>query len=245
MGWWQDFFKEEFSAVLMLRDDATILQICQEIISLTGLKPGDRVYDQCCGIGQLTGGFVAAGMEVIGIDQSASYIERAQAARMSNAEFICGDATEYIAQLPCHAAVNWYTSFAYSDDPEQHVRMASAAFHSLLPGGYYAIETYHLAYVLTHFKEKIWQKLPHGSLLKTSYTDQSRNMMCSDWEFTSDAGVKHFGRGETFMYMPEDYRTLLMRVGFTDVVYYADASGAALGQDSPRLVVLARKPGLE
>ena len=60
------------------------------------LRPGDRVLELGCATGRMTARMVAAGADVLGVDRSADYIERAAARGLPSARFTVGDVEAHV-----------------------------------------------------------------------------------------------------------------------------------------------------
>src|SRR4051812_45727583 len=116
--WWRALYDDIVAELLLVRkDDAqrnATITFLREHLALTR---GAVLFDQCCGIGSLSLPLAREGVAVIGVDQCAAYIDRA---RRDGADLPCtfhaGDAFSFVADRPCHAAVNWGTSFGNADD---------------------------------------------------------------------------------------------------------------------------------
>ncbi|PJF23793.1 MAG: hypothetical protein CUN53_21090, partial [Phototrophicales bacterium] len=97
--WWRDFFTDDYAAYGLAATDPAVNQhIVEFIIATLKLSPGDTIFDQCCGIGRLSIPLAQRGMNVIGVDLSQSYIERARReAAICNlpCEFHCADALDF------------------------------------------------------------------------------------------------------------------------------------------------------
>lgn len=59
------------------------------------LAPGCRVLELGCATGLMTVAFAAAGAQVVGVDRSAIYLERARARALTGATFVQGDVEAY------------------------------------------------------------------------------------------------------------------------------------------------------
>src|SRR5881394_1515468 len=122
-NWWQAFFDDDYAAYgLASTKPDVIAKMCDFIVSTLQLSPGMTVFDQCCGIGRLSVPLAERGIRIIGVDQSAAYIDRARReaqARRLPGEFHVGDAFEFVCAKPCDAAINWFTSFGYCEDDSQ------------------------------------------------------------------------------------------------------------------------------
>src|SRR5262249_52158537 len=118
------------------------------------LQQGDRVFDQCCGVGGLSVPLGQNGVSVVGVDLIPGYIRRAQeTAQRASADctFRCADAFEFVPEPPCAAAFNWGTSFGYADDARNR-RMLRCAFAALQPGGYFALDFPNIPGLLRDFQ---------------------------------------------------------------------------------------------
>src|SRR5688572_5880516 len=98
--WWHDFFDDAYAAYgLVSIDPVEDAQRVEFLVRTLELEPGDRIFDQCCGIGRLSLPLAERGMRIVGVDRVASYIEaaRRESARrgLKDCEFHCGDAAEF------------------------------------------------------------------------------------------------------------------------------------------------------
>ena len=95
--WWIDFFKGDFTEVVLNQQAEETVGFMQR----TGrLEPGMNVFDQCCGKGYLAHELDKAGLRVTGIDISEPYIAYAQKHLSSErATFVLGDASTYQENL--------------------------------------------------------------------------------------------------------------------------------------------------
>src|SRR5687767_1967643 len=114
--WWSGFFDETYASIGLENrspeDEAALAPTIDLILATLMVKPGDLVFDQCCGIGRLTIPVARRGVRVIGVDQAERYIEIAKSrAAGLDCELFAGDAFDFVAPRPCDAAFNWFTSF--------------------------------------------------------------------------------------------------------------------------------------
>ena len=83
------------------------------VIELLDPKPGERILDVGCGLGQLTAQIVDSGAEVVGVDSSAAMIDEARRTR-PDIEFQLGDVQCLDTASPfdavfSNAALHWIT----------------------------------------------------------------------------------------------------------------------------------------
>jgi 2-polyprenyl-3-methyl-5-hydroxy-6-metoxy-1,4-benzoquinol methylase len=248
--WWQAFFDDFYADVVLARtNDPTVPATVDFLMDRLHLKPGAVVFDQCCGVGGLSLPLARKGLKVIGVDQNANYVQRAaDAARAEGLDcnFHVGDAFEFVPAVACDGAMNWYTSCGYLEDDQRNVLMFHRAFEALRPGGWFAVDTIHMAWVLRRFQPCIVTRhtTPAGEwlILRETTLDWMRGMFRMDWTFLAPDGRRTDRQTETRMYLPHTLSEMLQSCGFVDVELLGSIQGEPLGLDSPRCICLARKP---
>jgi SAM-dependent methyltransferase len=247
--WWTALYDDWLADQLLAREEGEVKETLDFLVAKLSLTAGDRVLDQCCGIGSLSIPLAARGLRVVGVDQAAGYIERAKTAahaRELDVDFVAADATRWAPKTRVKAAFNWWTSFGYSPSDTENAKMLSAAFDALEPGGRFALDTMNGVGLLRGFARDVVvrRRTPRGDvlLLRESTIDLARGMLKKDWTyFLGDRRVATH-RSEVRLYMPDAIATMLAAAGFVDVELLGSTGGEALSLDSPRLIALARRP---
>ena len=251
--WWHAFFDETYADFGLAETDGDRVGKIVDFI-LEKLEPGEggRLFDQCCGIGRLSLPIAERGVRVIGVDQVSGYVDRATRAatdRGLRAEFHCADAFEFVARPPCDAAVNWFTSFGYTDDDDVNVTMFQRAFESLRPGGRFAADYLNIPRICARFRGRYFQRQdeddPNGLIvLDEPRFDFARGMIDSAWTFLHPDGRREVRDVSTRTYMPHEIVGLLRRAGFADdVELYGSVEGKPFELESRRCIAVAKKPG--
>ncbi|MCA9616611.1 MAG: hypothetical protein KC586_27825, partial [Myxococcales bacterium] len=77
-GWWEALYDEHLATVLLERDEepTETLDFLERTLRL---RKGDRVFDQCCGIGSLAVPLAERGFSVVGCDLGEGYAARGNA----------------------------------------------------------------------------------------------------------------------------------------------------------------------
>lgn len=250
-NWWKDLYDDKLAEILLVRENPDELKTTLSfLIEKLSLSSGIRVFDQCCGIGSLGIPLAQAGMEVIGVDQCESYIHRArhEAAEANlHANFLVGDAFEFVTEIPCMAAFNWWTSFGYSPDDAVNIKMLHCAFNALGPGGRFAIDYFNFPGVLrTFYPEVITRRdTPQGEMVLSRKTeiDLKSAMIHKLWTYYMPDGGCMSRPSSVRFYMPHELTKLLATCGFEEIKLFGSVQGEPLGLDSPRCIAVARKPG--
>ena len=248
-AWVGPLYDDWLAEQLLVRDDAELEGTLAFLGDKLRLAPGRRVLDQCCGIGTLMMPLAARGIDVVGVDQAAGYVERARATaseRGLRLEVHAADAGVFVPSAPVDAAFNWWTSFGYGATDEDNRPMLARAFSALVPGGRFALDTMNVPGILRHFQRDVIlrRQTPRGEvvLLRETTLDLRAGRMNKRWSYFlgGERRVEH--DSSVRMYMPEAIVGLLEGVGFVHVELYGSVAGEALGLDSGRLIAVGSRP---
>ena len=249
--WWASFYDDTLADVVMATgEDAAAIATAEFLREKLHLRPGDQVFDQCCGIGRVSLPLARRGLRVVGVDVIPSYVARASAAADAArlpCEVHAGDAFEFVPAQPCSAAYNWWTSFGYTESDDQNTRMLRRAWEALTPGGRFALDYYNVPRLLREFQGRVQLRYQteSGEFLveRAAEVHFLSGMIDQEWSYTGPDGAEHRKRSRTKLYMPHELQALLLRSGFTEVQLYGGAGAEAFTPASPRCVLVARKPG--
>lgn len=246
--WWQELYDDLLADMLLVRDDPSEVERTLHFLQdKLALEPGARVYDQCCGIGSLSIPLASLGHRVVGVDQCARYVERAQqgSSRGAAPHFIAADASEYVCEESCDAAFNWWTSFGYAPTDEQNMMMLRRACESLKAGGRFALDYLNVPGILRNFQRHVVTRrtceLGEVVLIRESDIDLSRGTMEKVWSYQLPDGKHVARRSSVRLYMPHEIRAMLREVGFEKVELYGNIAGEALGLDSQRCIAVGER----
>lgn len=106
----------------------------------TLVEPGKTLVDLGCGNGRDAVYLAGQGLNVVGMDLSASAIEMLEAQHIPNARFVCGDFISNPTHTPgCYDYA--YSRFTiHAINPKQEVMLLQAMYQALKPGGKFFIE---------------------------------------------------------------------------------------------------------
>jgi SAM-dependent methyltransferase len=244
--WWSDLYDDLLADVLLEgTPDAELDATVRFLVGALSLSPGDRVFDQCSGVGRLAVPLARWGAEVVGVEQSAAYVERARArARAAGVSpiFTVGDAFSFVASPPCAAALNWWTSFGYLPDDAANARMLRRAYDSLSPGGRFALDMPNVPGLLASFRPHELTRRGETLMLRESQLDLARGLLHKRWTFVTPDGRRLERPSTLKLYPPDRLATLLSEVGFASVQIFGGIDGRSIGLDSPRCILVARRP---
>ncbi|QEG00430.1 hypothetical protein Mal15_45000 [Stieleria maiorica] len=244
-AWWKSFYDDVAKVVLADQAPATIVRQVDTIVRLTGLSKGHRVIDQCCGLGQHACELASRGVDVVGVDQSADYIDHArQLAGHRNvaAEFVVADALEYQHPERVDAIYNWHSSFGYARHDAQNGRMLDAARHSLRHGGMMLLEFPNMLHLLANFQESIVSQHPDGvALTRTSRIAACTGTLHQVWEYRRNGQRVRRHESTLRIYLPDQLIKMFCDYGFDDVCALSPC-GEPLTPAEPRCIIVGRNP---
>ncbi|MBR6182392.1 MAG: methyltransferase domain-containing protein [Prevotella sp.] len=239
--WWIDFFKGDFTEVVLNQQAAETVSFMQQ----TGqLRPGMKVFDQCCGKGYLAHELDAAGLRVTGIDISEPYIEYARTHLASpRAEFVLGDAETFHRPEEYDISINWNTSFGYNEDDGQNERMLVPFSNNLKRNGQFFFSTMNPLFINKHFQRFIVKQVPSGdsTIITIRESRIEDGMMKSDWLIVHPDGHRETAFGQTKLYSVEQFQTMFLRHGLQVEQVYGDISLSPYDEDHPSMILYGHK----
>ena len=249
-GWWEPLYDDVLADVLLARTDpAELAATVAFLVELLHLEPGDRVFDQCCGIGSTSLPLARRGLAVIAFDQAPGYVERARRdaeAAGLELELRVADAFEHVVRPACRAGFNWWTSFGYADDDARNAAMLRRAFESLEPGGRFALDFMNVPGVLRAFERHTVTRRDTVAgevvLLRESAIDASAGALGKRWTWFLPDGRRVERTSRVRLYLPNTLVEMLRACGFADVELFGSVDTEPLDLDSPRCICVARRP---
>jgi len=251
--WWTTFHMAEMADVLLARTseqvDTTIGFLEREL----ELTPGQRIFDQCCGSGDLAIPLAKRGFIVTGCDLFAPYIDRAitqagadqWSADQVEPTFVCADAFAFVPDQPCDVVINWFSSFGYAADDDVNRTMLARAVDSLVTSGRFAIEVPNIAGILRGFQTTLVQQgMSDGRSVRIERDckpDFETGLLHQRWQWQIEGEAPVERHSAMKMYLPNRVCELMEEVGLGDLQLFGSDAGEPFEMDSPRLLITARK----
>lgn len=236
-----DFYAAELNPTTS-DDEAELIAL------LTGLEPGCRVLDAPCGHGRIAKRLAQRGCEVVGVDRSALFVQRArdEAERRGAAiDYRVLDLRELPFTDEFDLVVNWFTSFGYgSDDDLRHVLWR--LHRALRPGGQLLLETLnihepglsdHETDAVKHLHDDTGD---HFLIDRARFDPHDGRLHVRRFVQRADRPTRELTWSLRLFTLPE-LRDWLHTAGFEQVRAYG-GEGEVFRVDSGRLVVTAHKP---
>lgn len=240
MAWWESWFGEEYLELYPHRDLADARRAVSFAIDHLGPDPAP-ILDLCCGSGRHALRLADRGFPPVGLDYSAPLLELAQA-RNHQLRLVRGDMRALpFADGSFRSVVNFFTSFGYFVTEDDNLAVVTEIERSLSPGGSVLCDTFGLRHVLARLVAE--ERRSSGGReyrIRRWWNAETRRI-------EKEIEVRRAGSTETFResvraYTADELTSMFERVGLWVASTWGDFDGSPLGPDSPRLIVLARKP---
>jgi SAM-dependent methyltransferase len=243
--WYDGFFENVWLDEIALHAPAerTELQVGFVLERLESAA-GRRVLDLACGHGRISLPLARAGWHVTGLDLSPRSLALAREAAEGEGQavdWVQGDMREP-PPGPFDAAISVFTSVGYFEDEAENQRVLGAVAATLAPGGLFLIDTINLLNLATRYRERSWERTESGSIfLQEHEFDVLGGRNRARWTFVRDDGSREEIVHTVRTYTPHELAVMLEQAGLELTGSWGDFEGAALGFDSPRIILLARK----
>jgi len=240
----QDRFWEIFEPILFNqeRQSSAKAQV-EQVVSLLKIQQGDRILDLCCGTGRHSLEMAQQGFDVVGVDRTTSFIEKAkQEAEIRNLEvgFVVGDMREHCQPNSFDIVMNLFGSFGYFEDSDDDRQVVMNMHASLRPGGKFLIETMGKEIALREFRERDWSEEGDTLVLAERKPYQNWSRIQTRWiVIKGDQRYEHTVSVRS--YSASELSSLLSDCGFQNVQVYGDLEGIAYDQAAKRLIIIGTK----
>lgn len=215
---------------------------------LLGLEPRSRVLDFGCAAGQRTLELSRLGHRVLGLDaQEAAFAEARRRGREErlNVHFVKGDTRQVPYRGEFDAVVSLSASFGWLESERDDLRALESALRALKPGGQLLLDLLNKEWLMRHFEPHSWEQPAsgRGDVVLDRYSFNFETGRLDSHRTLVAAGG---GRTPSFVsqrvYTLTEIKSLLARAGLEYRQSWGSFEGAPYGMDSPRMIVLARRP---
>jgi ubiquinone/menaquinone biosynthesis C-methylase UbiE len=241
MTWWESWFGEEYLDLYPHRDLPSARREVEFALEHLPSRP-TPLLDLCCGSGRHSLPLAEAGCPPVGLDYSAPLLNLARR-RNPQLPLVRGD----MRTLPFRdgsfrAVVNFFTSFGYFVRESENVAVVAEIERVLESGGAFLCDTFGRDAVLARLVPD-----EHRSCGDREYRIR-RWWNAQSARLEKEIEVRRAGSTEIFResvraYTADELVALLQGAGLRIEATWGDFDSAPVGPNSPRLIVLARKPG--
>jgi ubiquinone/menaquinone biosynthesis C-methylase UbiE len=240
MTWWESWFGEEYLELYPHRDLASARR--EVAFALAHLDPDPMpILDLCCGSGRHSLRFAEKGFSPVGLDYSAPFLELARA-RGEDLRLVRGDMRALpFADRAFRSVVNFFTSFGYFLRETDNVAVVTEIERVLAPGGRFLCDTFGRDYVIARLVEEENRSTAEREYRIRRWWNPETRRVEKEIEVRRDASTAVF-RESVRAYTAEELTAMFRGAGLAVEAAWGDFEGGPAGSDSPRLILLARKP---
>lgn len=256
--WWKTLFDQKYLDTYL--DELTVERTSKEVdftIRAAKLAPHDKILDLACGHGRHSIELARRGFNVIGLDYSEPFIEKAKEDAEEagvRVEFMQGDMKELPFNEEFDVILMLFTAFGYFDtESNQHV--LTEVNKALKPGGRFFIDVISGDAVIKRFSEE-GEKEEGTNLLKIPRTfersgltitevelfDPDEQLVHNHREWTDEEGNKKEYDYYLRVYTLTQYKEMLFKAGFGFKEVWGDFEGNPHNTNGNfRTIILAEK----
>lgn len=254
--WWRELFD-----ALYLKTDGDVVENADNtrvevdmLIRGTGVEPGERLLDLCCGQGRHSLELATRGfLHVTGVDRSRYLIRLARRrARTQNLKvaFREGDArSPRLAADSMDCVFMMGNSFGYFDRAEDDHQVVSGIKRMLRGSGRIALDITDGAWIRDSFEPRSWEWIDQNHFVcrERSLSQDGQRLITREVITHAERGVIADQFYAERLYARQQLADLLDNCGFQDIVFHGTLKGQStrnqdLGMMANRMFVTARAP---
>ncbi len=244
--WFRTFFARDYidRYARVTDEDVTRLEV-DGLIKALELRPPARVLDLACAYGRHALALANLGYEVTGFDLSFDLLAeaelRAQGAG-ATVRLMEGDMRKLPFVHEFDVVVNLFTSFGFFDDERDSRRVMEGIHAALDEGGRLLLDVINRDAILRDFQPRMWREADDGYVLSESTYDPARSRLIGRQLHVSTKGRVDESSFTLRLYAMHELRALIEAAGFEVQAVYGGFDLSPFELDSPRIVMVARRP---
>lgn len=241
--WFARAFRGAYLDVYAHRDERSARAEAAFAVRALGLSEGDRVLDLACGAGRHARAMAALGLEVLGIDLSPDLLRAAATAGGGVRGYVRGDMRRVPARGPFHAVTMFFTSFGYFGTDGENAAVLAEVGRVLSPGGRLLLDGMNRDVVIAGLVPESRKAGPGGERIveRRRITPDGRRVEKEIAIFRGDRPPEEYTESVR-LFSRKELAVLFRTAGLSVETCYGDLAGAPSGPESPRLVLVGRRP---
>ncbi len=243
MSDWTEKYFDEFYLKYFLEnqsEETTRKQV--ELIEKFARK-GDRILDAGCGIGRHSILLGEMGFDVLGVDRSPLYIEKAQTEvkkrNLHNVSFTVSDLRKLKFSEEFDVVISMWSSFGYFDD-ETNFAVLLNFFKALKRGGRLLIDIENRDYILKYFIKETFREKDGVFILERRKFHPLTSVVTTHRYVVGKNVRKDYIR-HIRVYSATEMINLFKQVGFRTKAVFGNYNGEKFGENSKRIVIIGEK----
>ncbi len=238
MAWYKDWFGEKYLALYAHRDAEEAVRHVDFVERLfTGRRPR-AVLDLACGAGRHTEELRRRGHRALGVDLSLTLLAQNPALPR-----VAGDMRRLpFADRSFEWVLNFFTSFGYFEGERENFEVLEEIHRLLAPGGRFLIDLFNRDKVISELVPEETQERD-GLRVEIERWYDSRAQRVNKKIRLVDGDDSETHVESVRAYRKEEVTIGLQWAGLEVNGVYGNFGGEGFERDSPRLIVVGRRPG--
>lgn len=240
--WFTSWFDSPFYHTLYKnRDETEARRAIDGLLEALNLPAGARVLDLACGKGRHAMYLAEKGFDVTGVDISEASIRFARRFENENLSFYQHDMRLPFRIRYFDVVTNFFTSFGYFDNDNDHLKTLKNVATGLRPGGRFLLDFFNATHVRDHL---VMQEDKHVDGITFSIKRcLLEGYVIKTVEFSSEGRDYHF-QEKVRLFTLDELEVLCAKAGLTVMESYGSYDHAPFEPAaSPRLILIAEKSG--
>lgn len=238
--WFAAWFDSPYYHILYKkRDEEEARKTLDNLLSALHLPPGARILDLACGKGRHARYLAERGFDVTGLDISLSSIAYAAQFEHERLSFFQHDMRLPFRINYFDAVVNFFTSFGYFDNDEDHLRSLKNVSKGLRPKGLLLLDYFNSNWVLQHLQPSETKTIDGINFQLRKWVSDGH--VFKQVDFVKDGQAYHF-QERVRLFDLNDFRMMFEQSGLQLKAVFGSYQLEAFDpQSSQRLILIAEK----
>ncbi len=244
MTWYKQWFGEDYLKVYPHRNEAEARAHIDFVERRLPIKPPQHVLDLGCGSGRHAHELARRGYEVTCLDLSAELLRLARTrlgATHGNPRFVRADMRFIPFPAVFDAVLSFFTTFGYFQREEENLQTLIAIREVLRPDGRFLLDYVNKAHVLHHLVPRDVRRDSGVEIVQERTYNRAAERIEKRIVLKENGRVREY-RESVRLYTPAEMRELVDRAELLVEQTFGDFDGSAFSADSPRLILIGRRP---
>jgi len=251
--WYEESFGREYLELYAHRDAAEARADIEAIVRLIDPPRDEPLLDLCCGACRHLLILRDMGFsKLVGLDLSEELLEVAAQA-LGDGEDATGECVSLVCSdmraIPYEdyfaTVLSLFTSFGYFEEDEENQAVFEAVFRALKPGGTFLIDYMNRDHVIAHLVERDERLLPGRRVQHVRCLTEGCRRVEKTTTVIAEGGTQRTFHESVRLYAAQEVEEMLRAAGFVRIRRYGSLSGQAFSPESRRLILVAKKKGLD